>query len=330
MFFSKKSKKADVIVPRTLIVMIIATGFLLVTVNIFANMVDLNPRTAEDLNEVVDTLEFLNSGSSRTAILHNMEPRRDYLVFMNSAEDFNLSLSRKGLFGERNGPTIRFSPSGCQVGEPCVCIFRGVDLRDGADGDVIPRSSLCQPLPYRFVSGPIPVMTAFADEKLDVISNYDRDDIVRVTENIEKDPSDLDLQSAARTFAIAGGAAAIGTAVKVGAVTLLVSGGAVVAAPVLLAGIAGVVVHEALLGFTGDNYDGVFVNKEDVVIYTNPNPDVRFIRIFMERYDDFFVTCPMIEYCNQLVLHEIRENYGGTSDTIPDNFGTTVEDYIRN
>lgn len=297
------SKKGGIdTIPSYIIGILLAIPFLFIGVNLYASMSDGSSRSAQDLDVIIDRVSELNHLSSRSIVLHHMEQRRDFLVFMNSSEEFSVVLSKNNFLGqEREGPRIRFRPEGCREGDPCVCIFKNADLRDNPVGEVYPRITLCRPLPYNFYSGPIPVMTSFSEDDILNFESYDIEQRNSMAAAIVQESEDLEFGEAARTFGIGGAVGGTLGVVKIGAAVIIGTGGAVLAIPAALVGLAAVGVHNGVLGFTGEEYTHVFVDKEDVVIYTNQYDDTTFIQVFVKREGDYLVTCPIHEYCDNLI-----------------------------
>ena len=307
------NKKGDGTQLLTFLVwMVLAIPIFFLVVFSVSSYFTMNRGSASDMNSLISDLDELNVGSTKTIVLHNMEPLRDYVVFMGERDDLTLRLCKNNRDGECRGEErhIKFQPtSDCENDVPCVCIFKNVDLRNPRDPyNIIPSSALCRILPDDFKSGPIPVMAT--------LTTYDLEEIERtvIEQGLDDISGDDLIQSGILGVTI--GVSASFLVVSVGTVLLSVFTGGI-AIPIVLGGIAGVGVYTSVLQLSGLGYeffqvldsDGLIA--ENVLVYANPNENARSMHFYFERVreyygeDTFLVSCPIIQYCNQL-SHAIR------------------------
>ena len=294
------SKKG--IAAKFLVWMILGVMMFFVSGNIFASMIRIQSRSAEDLDLLFDRIEELSHGSSRSVILHHMVANKDYLVFMDKAGPIDIELYRReGRMNDRNpNRKITLTPNYdfCPEGTGCVCIFKNADLHEEVDGVVAPESSICRTLPED-----LKVRVGIGDH---IFTSFTEEDIQRIHQDArDVPPEDIAIASAS------------GVAVTAGAIVLKFGVGAVigvagvVATPFVVAGgvlAAGIMYSSRLL--TEATYNGILVardsyeiNDPHFVIFVNPSEDVRFMELYLHREGDYLIACPFTEYCRNLALY---------------------------
>ncbi len=313
------SKKG--IASKFLVWMILGVMMFFVTGNIFASMISIPSRSAEDLDILFDRINQLSHGSSRSVILHHMVKNQDYLVFMDKAGPIDIELYRNKRRMDSREPNkkITLTPNYdfCQEGTGCVCIFKNADLNQDATGVVTPSSSICRPLPEE--------LSVRASLGGHIFTSFTEDDLQVIHQQAE-DPSVLeDIMTGL------GGAGAAGTA-TVGAIALKFGIGAVVGAASIVAlpvvatagavgGIMAVGISRSANNILGSSsYEGIQIARDNYeiddpnfVIYLNSNEDVRFLELYLHREGDYLITCPFTDYCRNLALYYSASRSGQTA-----------------
>ena len=325
-------RKAETTILQFLVMFIVGVVIFFTASPIFANYLNINSRSAQDLDRLVETIEDLSDGSFRSSTLHNMEQGVDYLVFMDKSGPVDLRMYRNANFEnnvENYDKVIKFTPDDnvCIEGYACVCIFQGVNLERAEDRVVIPRSVACRSLSSNFMSGGINIMTSFG-------SDFDLD--TQISEEGTSSAGQLTVAGLAGG-SVAGVAVAAGTAkvISIGAAVGLMS---TVGLPVLVVGgVASAIMYSSVKELAGaTNYNGFLVTRENyeirdpnVLIITNSDENFRSIQLYIEKFGDRFVVCPMIQLCNELVIQmkgRIGSGapVGGSSD-----YSTDTEEFFR-
>ena len=304
-------RKAETTILQFLVMFIVGVVIFFTASPIFASYMNMNSRSAQDLDRMLETIESLSGGDFRSITLHNMDSGTDFLIFMNRSGPVDLRLYSSSDFENNPGRydrVIEFHPDDnvCIDGESCICIFQGANLQSADDNNVVrPRSVACRSMNEIFISGGINIITSFGNE-------FELQDLQgTLTEAGTTTP----LESA--VAGVAGGGA-ITSAVAVGAfkvVGLTIGAGimSTIGLPVLIVGgVASAVMYNGVAelarttGYNGflvtrENYD---IEDPDVLIITNSDENFRSMQIYVQKFgedDDKIVVCPMIQLCNDVV-----------------------------